>query len=386
MGTAIVALNLAYDPSCATPGALLERYHTLTGWSRALTAAGATVTVVQRFSTDRRHVLDDVPYVLVRDAHPALLAADSVSEPSMAATIAANPDVVHVNGLMFPGMLRALSRALPDTVLVVQDHSGLVPRHPPWPVGPHRAAHWRAAFAPVDAFSFTAAALARRWQAAGLPEDARIVEIPEASTTLAPADRTQARLALGAAGDPAIVWIGRLDANKDPLTVLDGLERALPRIPRAHCWLIYGPPSDLEDVVRHRLHHSPALGRTVTMVGTVPHPRVAGYLSAADLMVSGSHHEGSGYSLIEAMACGVAPCVTDIPAHRAIVGDCGALWRAGDAAACAEALVAVATGDRASQSVRARQRFADVLAWDAIARTTLHHYGALVANRRRSAS
>ena len=32
-------------------------------------------------------------------------------------------------------------------------------------------------------------------------------------------------------GDPAMLWVGRLDANKDPLTVLAGFEQALAAIP-----------------------------------------------------------------------------------------------------------------------------------------------------------
>ena len=45
------------------------------------------------------------------------------------------------------------------------------------------------------------------------------------------------------------------------------------------------------------------------------------YYGAADVFVSGSHSEGSGYALIEAMSAGVVPVVTDIPSFRAIAGD-----------------------------------------------------------------
>ena len=43
---------------------------------------------------------------------------------------------------------------------------------------------------------------------------------------------------------------------------------------------------------------------------------MAAFYSAADLFVVGSHHEGSGYSLMEACACGAMPVVTDIPTFR----------------------------------------------------------------------
>ena len=62
-------------------------------------------------------------------------------------------------------------------------------------------------------------------------------------------------------------------------------------------------------------------------------------MNAADLLVSGSHREGSGFALIEAMACGLPPVVTDIPSFRALTGGAvGRLWRRGDATDLAAAL------------------------------------------------
>ena len=60
----IIQLNLAYDSALRDPEQLLDRYHTLTGLSQALTAAGAEVHVVQRFSRQatltREQVVNDV--------------------------------------------------------------------------------------------------------------------------------------------------------------------------------------------------------------------------------------------------------------------------------------------------------------------------------------
>ena len=39
-----------------------------------------------------------------------------------------------------------------------------------------------------------------------------------------------------------ILWVGRLTTNKDPLTVLDGLERALPQLPGARALMVFGAP------------------------------------------------------------------------------------------------------------------------------------------------
>jgi glycosyltransferase involved in cell wall biosynthesis len=113
--------------------------------------------------------------------------------------------------------------------------------------------------------------------------------------------------------------------------------------------MIYGD-APLEAAVAQRIASSMMLRERVTLVGAVPHDQIGAWFSAADVFVSGSHHEGSGYSLIEAMACGAAPCVTSIPSFRALTGGHGALWRAGDADACAAALVDVASRDRAPET------------------------------------
>ena len=97
----------------------------------------------------------------------------------------ARPDVVHVNGLIFPGCVRALRAALPsDTAIVLQDHSGAVPRSWPWPLAPLAAGRWQRAFADADACTFTARALAERWHRFGLPTEVPVLEIPEASTSI----------------------------------------------------------------------------------------------------------------------------------------------------------------------------------------------------------
>src|SRR3954469_21219285 len=123
---------------------------------------------------------------------------------------------------------------------------------------------------------------------------------------------------------------------------------------------------DLEATVRNRVAQSPALRDRVHLAGAVPRARIAAFFSAADLFVLGSHHEGSGYALIEACACGALPVVTDIPTFQLLTDGVGALWRAGDAGECARALAAVAAGDLAAQRVRLAGHFTRALSWDAV--------------------
>jgi glycosyltransferase involved in cell wall biosynthesis len=67
-------------------------------------------------------------------------------------------------------------------------------------------------------------------------------------------------------------------------------------------------------------------------VGWVPRAELPEYLASADIYVSTSLSDGASNSLLEAMACGVAPVATDIHANRPWVndGNNGFLFPTGD--------------------------------------------------------
>jgi glycosyltransferase involved in cell wall biosynthesis len=290
------------------------------------------------------------------------------------AIAAPSPDVVHVNGLIFPSLVAAIRKAVGDRVtIVVQHHGGEFPIRGSGLIGWLQQRKWKRGLESANALSFTAREQAEQWRAAGVLADQRIIEIVEASTTLRTVDRERARAAINVSGDPIILWVGRLTTNKDPLTVLDGLERALPRLPKAQVVMVFGDDTLLV-AVDDRVRASEILRGRVVLVGRLAREEMPNYYGAADMFVSGSHSEGSGYALIEAMAAGVVPVVTDIPSFRRIAGECGARWQPGDARQFADALVRVAGSDLDSQKASARERFASALSWDAIGRLTVSEY------------
>jgi glycosyltransferase involved in cell wall biosynthesis len=60
---------------------------------------------------------------------------------------------------------------------------------------------------------------------------------------------------------------------------------------------------------------------SVEFLGQVPHEEMPNLLSHADIYVSTSLHDGTSVSLLEAMAAGVFPVVTDIPGNREWITD-----------------------------------------------------------------
>lgn len=380
-------MNPVYASDATDPVSLLDRYATLTGWARAVGDAGARMTVVQRFSQDASVVRDSVPYVFIRDDGPPFPPPEWTRRALATRIADLDPDVVHVNGLMFPALTATLRSLLPPTAAIVaQDHAGYEPpRDRRLFRRLARSRLWRDGFDALDACSFTDDAQAEPWRAAGWLHETRVLAIVESSTTLRAEPSDSARMATGTHGAPAIVWIGRLDSNKDPLTVLDGLDLAFERLADARAWMIY-QSATLERAVRERITRSPRLTDRVTLVGQVPHDRIASYLSAADLFISGSHREGSGYALIEAMACGAVPVISDIPSFRAIAGDCGARWAPGDATACATAILHAAALDRDGARDRVMRHFARDLSWRAIGARTMALYSDLSARRHADVS
>lgn len=378
----IVQANAVYDATAQTPSALLEQYRTLTEWSGAVAAAGASVSVVQRFRSAAQIDRDGITYQFVADRQPPWLSTSGAPASFVDAIAAQSPDLVHVNGLIFPQLVAAIRARAGDRVAIVaQHHDGEFPIRGSGLVGMWDRRKWRSGLAAADAVSFTAIAQAEPWQAAGVISHQKIIEIVEASTTMRAVPRDRARLAIGVTGDPVILWVGRLTSNTDPLSVLDGLERALPQLPSAHVVMVFGDDTLLQSV-EARVRDSAMLRERVTLSGRVAHEDLPNYYGAADIFLSGSHSEGSGYALIEAMSAGVMPVVTDIPSFRAITGECGERWPGGDAKACAEAILRACRADRTAERSAIKAHFDRALSWHAIGERTVAEYRAILDARQ----
>lgn len=341
----VVQVSGFRDPAGRGGRELLAAWPSLLTVARAAAQAGARVTVVQAAAADERLSTEGVAVELVRERGWAQRVRRSLARaPRVAGRVAElRPDVVHLHGLGFPLLARRLARGAAP--LLVQDHGDRPLRRG------RRLQRW--GLAGAAGFAFT-----HRDQAAPfagiLPEGARVVEVLESTPAFGPGDREQARARTGVSGDPAILWVGRLIPDKDPLAFLDGLAAALPALPGATAWMAF-PDSPLEDAVRLRIRDDPQLAGRVRLLGRRPHAEVELLCRAADLYVSCSRREGSGYALLEALACGATPVVTDIPAYRRITreGAVGALFPCGDRAALARALVALGSAPRRPERVLA---------------------------------
>ncbi|MCU0304398.1 MAG: glycosyltransferase family 4 protein [Thermoanaerobaculales bacterium] len=396
----LILLNLAHRTPRETPDELLRRCWLIPEWAEAAAAipeksdAGPRVTVVQRFARDADLERGGVAYRMVAEPGPPTprwwRRPRRVIEVAAAAARRAaadrEPCVVHLNGLVFGAFVPGLRRRLPPEVPIVVQH------HAERPSPGVRGLLERRGLAAADGFLFAARTLADPWlERRAIPAAARVFEVPEGSSRFSPADRDAARRSTGLDGDPLLLWVGRLDANKDPLTVLEAFETVLPEHPGARLVMAHGPNSPLRAEVAARIAVSETLRRAVRVLGTVPHDGIEAVFQSADLFVLGSHHEGSGIALIEALACGVTPVVTDIPSFTVMTagGTVGALWPPGRPDELAAALRRVLAAPADGRSAAVRDHFDRHLAWPAVGRAAVAAYreawerrrAALIANR-----
>jgi glycosyltransferase involved in cell wall biosynthesis len=386
----VVPLIYFYEADLTTPESLLDRYGTIRPFAKALHDEGVRVTVVQRFHTNLDFWDGGIHFRFCADScEPALRKWEIPGSFHSSVRAVCTPGyvpgpvqtVVHLNGLLYPLQLRALRNSLPpDCSIVVQHHAD-----GPWPAFVRPLQRWglRAA----DGFFFAAQELAAWWVDRGLISKRQVIfQIMEGSNNFRREDRVTARARTRMAGDPIVLWVGRLIPLKDPLTVLEGFTRILQHLPGAQLYMAYGS-DDMLPEVRERIAASKALSGAVTLLGRVEHSQLEDIYNSSDYFVLGSHHEGSGFSLAEAMACGVVPVVTDIPSFRVMTdgGRVGACWRPGSPGDFADKFLGAMRQPQEQLSHEAQSWFQSQLSYQAIARDSVRAYREMIAARQNHA-
>ena len=372
----VAQVNCVIDEHGRAPEDLLRAWATLPAIASAAAKAGAEVTVFQASRRAVHHREDGISYRFVPEPRLRGGSGRGIMPWRMAAAVQrAAPDVIHLNGLDFRFHARALGML--GIPVLAQDHASRT-------LG--RAAYLRRwGYSKAAAVAFTSSAQADPFISAGqLCTDIPVFAIPESSSDFAPGDRDEARQASGVFGDPALLWVGHLDENKDPLTILEAVRRALQRLPELQLWCAFGSGQLLPQVQR-LVRSDRQLAAHVHLLGRVPHEQVETLCRACDFFVLGSHREGSGYALLEALACGLPPIVSDIPSFRALTGEgaVGALVPPGESDALASALVRLAERPRENLRAAVRDHFQRHLSFEAVGARLVEAYASLAAQRVR---
>jgi glycosyltransferase involved in cell wall biosynthesis len=205
--------------------------------------------------------------------------------------------VIIVHGLqnfMFVPLLRMLGA----DKLLMQHHNERTYAHK---IG--RLMRFTAPF--IDGFFFNGIEVARPFLMTKCLREDQVIEVSEAATTFDYRDRTSDAV-------KRIVFVGRLDSNKDAATLI----RAIAILGEGHYRVdIYYGANDLERELKDFCIANDLLNR-VHFNGKVNSDEMQQIMNDSDIFVSCSLYESCGFALIEALACGLYPVVTEIGAFN----------------------------------------------------------------------
>lgn len=237
------------------------------------------------------------------------------------------PDIVFVNGFIFPLQIIQLRKTLGKAAKIIVLHRAEKP------FSGIKGYLQKIADESVDAYLFVSDEFSIEWIKKGIFKTRKkVYEVMQSSSIFFPEDKITAQKLLNINGDPACLWVGRLEKNKDPLTVVKAFIKYLSFQPRAKLYMIYQDDQLLPDMKTLIEAHNKAKDGII-LIGKVEHRQLQAWYNAADFFISGSHYEGSGIAPSEAMSCGCIPILTDIISFRKIsgAGKCGFLYKPGNA-------------------------------------------------------
>ena len=229
------------------------------------------------------------------------------------------PDVVLVQGLIFPWQVIMLRNTLGPNVKMICQHQA------ERPFKDIRKYFAKQADRYIGAYLFASKEQGNEWVKAGqISSIEKVHEVIGTASMFSP-DHSKKDI-------NTYLWIGDLDNNKDPLLVA----RAFAKFSAdkdVKLYMIYQQrqlEEELKKIITPSIH----------LVGKVQHPDLQAWFNKASYIISTSHYEGSGIAVTEAMSCGCFPIITNIPSFRMMTvnGKIGRLFEAGDENGLVDAL------------------------------------------------
>lgn len=275
-----------------------------------------------------------------------------------------NPDAVIVHGILYPWQVLLLRAHLGKRVKICVQH------HAEAPLTGVRG--WLQGMADqfVRGYFFTSVHQANPWvEKRHIVNADKIHSVMEVSSLFNPMPRHLALRQTNVTGDRYnFIWVGRLDANKNPLLVVRAFLAFVKMGFRAALYMIYQVDTLLPAVKEVMLANHP-WSDMIHLVGKVSHTQLCYWYNSVDFILSGSYYEGSGVAVCEAMSCGCIPVVTDIPSFRMMTdnGAAGILYKVGDDVQLLAALCQATQLDKSEMRHKVLTVFKSRLSSEAIA-------------------
>ncbi|MDT7833049.1 glycosyltransferase family 4 protein [Flavobacteriaceae bacterium S356] len=313
----------------------------------------ARVTSIFQAKEDSTTKINDVTFIARKGR---VLKKFSIPNSFHAQVAGIAPDYILIHGLRYGLYSFFLRKKLKDdSIIIVQAHGFAAS-----PKGFKKYLYrWADSF--IDGYIFTGKKNAQDWVANDIFGEDKIFECMEGSTDFSVADP---RIKV----DQSYLWVGRLDNNKDPLTILDAFEEHLRSSPEASLTMVYSEGKLLENV-SNRIESSKLLLDKVTLLGQVDKDKMEAIYQKHQFFIIGSHYEGSGYALLESMACKCIPIISRIPSHEFMTknGTCAFLFSPGNKNELVQKLSEASKTDISSMQEKVAVQFKNKLSFEAIA-------------------
>jgi len=128
------------------------------------------------------------------------------------------------------------------------------------------------------------------------------------------------RSRLGIAPDALVLlYVGRLTRPKNLFSLVDAFAELKKSVKRAV--LVIVGSGELERPLARHIQATNVPG--IRLLGFIPNQELPNVYGSADFFIMSSTYEGQPVVLLEAMACGLPPILSDIPAMRGIIEDSG---------------------------------------------------------------
>jgi 1,2-diacylglycerol 3-alpha-glucosyltransferase len=287
-------------------------------------------------------------------------------------------DVIHAQhpfllGVSARRLARATGRPFVFTYHTLYDrYAHYVPL--PRPLVARRAIRWSTVFADTaDLVLAPSDYVAQRLRAQGVRTPIEVLPTGVDLDRFHPGQRAVARRTLGlAAGDRILLYVGRLDREKNLAFLLDAVARVSAPPVRL---LLVGRGTQAETL--RRMAVARGIAERVELRGGVPPEALPPYYRAADLFVFASTTETQGLAVLEAMACGTpVVAVRASGVEEVVIEGVSGLLVPEDGAAFAAAVTEVLTDpDLAAKLAAGGREAASPLSSTALVARLLAAYG-----------
>lgn len=317
------------------------------------------VEVIMHFEQEQHEIVDGVTYTGLKGKNGFF----NIPFKTLSYISKQKPDVVLVHGLIYPLQVILLRLVLgKDVIIAIRPHREILPANK------LKQIFYKIADSYTNAYLDTSKDNFKEWIDSNLiKHPGNCFEILGGSTDFTKQNKEQSKLMTRMEGDYNFLWVGRLE-DKDPFTILGVFEKYIERNSSAKLYMIY-QTSELLPALKQFISSHVSLQNAVNFIGEIPHDELPAWYSAADFFILGSHKEATGFALLEAMACGCIPVVTNIPPFRKITGNgkYGILFKPGDADDLLQKLNSIEGMDREHFPNSVVQHFNEQLSFKKIA-------------------